>query len=51
MNKYLKSLGLTATLIVSSFVQAETIDIGIMYDNTSAAKTGNINTKINQLIV
>jgi hypothetical protein len=50
MNKYLKSLGLTATLIVSSFVQAETIDIGIMYDNTSAAKTGNINTKINQLI-
>jgi hypothetical protein len=31
-------------------VSAETIDIGILYTDQSAAATSNINTKINQLI-
>ncbi|TQV75272.1 hypothetical protein FLL45_10070 [Aliikangiella marina] len=50
MKNIIRKLGLATALCTSMFVQAETIDIGIMYDNNSAAKTGNINTKINQLI-
>lgn len=50
MNKYLSTLALSATLSAGSFVQAETIDIGIFYTNAAIAKTANIHTKINQLI-
>jgi hypothetical protein len=50
MKKSAKIIGLTALMGLATVAQAETIDIGIMYDNTAAAKTSNINTKINQLI-
>jgi hypothetical protein len=49
MKKRLLSLSLT-TLLATSAVQAETIDIGIFYDDGAASKTANIQTKINQLI-
>lgn len=39
-----------AALCAASTAQAETIDIGILYTDQSAAATSNINTKINQLI-
>lgn len=50
MFKKLSKLGLALLLSMPLASQAETIDIGIMYSDAAAAKTSNINTKINQLI-
>ncbi len=51
MKKCLKVLPLAALVCASSLVQAETIDIGILYTDAAVSKTGNnIDTKINQLI-
>jgi hypothetical protein len=50
MKNYLSTLALTTLLGITSIAQAETIDIGIFYSDSAAAKTSNIHTKINQLI-
>jgi peptidyl-Asp metalloendopeptidase len=50
MFKKLSKFGLALLLSMPLASQAETIDIGIMYSDAAAAKTSNINTKINQLI-
>lgn len=50
MKNATKAIALSALFTLAPAIQAVTIDIGIMYDNNSSAKTGNINTKINQLI-
>jgi len=50
MKKSLLVLPFAALTCASTFVQAETIDIGILYSDSAIAKTANIDTKINQLI-
>lgn len=49
MKKLVKS-ALIASAMGASMAQAATIDIGILYTDEAAAATGNINTKINQLV-
>ena len=50
MKKVITTTALAAALCAASVAQAETIDIGILYTDQSAAATSNIDTKINQLI-
>lgn len=50
MKKVITTTTIAAALCAASVAQAETIDIGVLYTNQSAAATSNINTKINQLI-
>ncbi|MBE0361240.1 MULTISPECIES: M12 family metallo-peptidase [Pseudoalteromonas] len=50
MKKLITTTAVAAALCMTSIVQAETIDIGILYTDQSAAATSNIDTKINQLI-
>jgi len=50
MKKIISTAAIASALCAASTVSAETIDIGILYTDQSAAATSNINTKINQLI-
>ncbi|WP_419146881.1 reprolysin-like metallopeptidase [Pseudoalteromonas 'SMAR'] len=50
METTVKVLSLATALTLSSAASAQTIDIGILYTDQSAAATANINTKINQLV-
>jgi hypothetical protein len=50
MKKLITTTAVAAALCMTSIAQAETIDIGILYTDQSAAATSNIDTKINQLI-
>jgi hypothetical protein len=50
MKKIISTAAIATALCAASTVSAETIDIGILYTDQSAAATSNINTKINQLI-
>ncbi|MEC8328736.1 MAG: zinc-dependent metalloprotease family protein [Pseudomonadota bacterium] len=49
MKKMVKSAAVAAALLASN-AYAATIDIAVLYTDEAARKTGNINTKINQLI-
>ncbi|MAD88629.1 MAG: hypothetical protein CMK64_02900 [Pseudoalteromonas sp.] len=50
MKTSLKTLVAASAIAFSGFASAVTIDIGVLYTDQAAAKTANINTKINQLI-
>ncbi|WP_024611723.1 zinc-dependent metalloprotease family protein [Pseudoalteromonas sp. TB64] len=50
MKKIITTAAITTALCMASAAQAETIDIGILYTDQSAAATSNIDTKISQLI-
>ena len=49
MKNVIIKTAVAAALCAASTAQAETIDIGILYTDQSAAATSNINTKISLL--